>query len=101
MKIQAHTDMKETRSLAAIAAALVATMQRDPKGRSYCLFRRRGLWAWYPLGTTRWKAADAANYYQCLAGVYSASVLVDDVIEDMKYASKIFFEKRRSLQNDA
>lgn len=98
MKIQEHTDLKETRSLNAIAHQLVITVRMDPKGRQYCLYRRYGTWRIHAMGTTKQIAADAANYYQGLAGIYSRSVKVEDVVEDMKYASKIFFEKRRQLQ---
>lgn len=98
MKIQDHTDLKETRSLNAIATQLVVTTRLDPKGRQYCLYRRYGTWRIHPMGSRKQLTADAANYYQGLAGIYSRSAKVEDVVEDMKYATRIFFEKKRELE---
>ena len=99
MRTQEHTDLKETRSLDAIANQLILTIRMDQKSRQYCLYRRYGTWRINAMGSRRQLAADAANYFQGLAGIYSRSAKVEDVIEDMKYASRIFFEKRRALEN--
>lgn len=50
------------------------------------------------MGSRKQLTADAANYYQGLAGIYSRSAKVEDVVEDMKYATRIFFEKKRELE---
>jgi hypothetical protein len=47
------------------------------------------------MGSQRQRTADAANYFQGLAGIYSGRPLVKEVVEDMQYTTRILFEKRR------
>lgn len=101
MRIQDHTDLKEIRSLDAIANQLILTIRMDRKGRQYCLYRRYGTWRINAMGSRKQLSADAGNYFQGLAGIYSRSAKVEDIVEDMKYSFKIFVEKRRMDRSDA
>jgi hypothetical protein len=90
-----HTDLPEKRSLNSIAYQLVQKVLTDPKRRHFCLYRRYGTWRIVAMGSQRQRTADAANYFQGLAGIYSGRPLVKEVVEDMQYTTRILFEKRR------